>query len=98
MNRLVLCLALSSLGLFAEEWKGTISDAKCGAAHADASEKSTACVKGCVNKGSAPVLVSGGKVFKIADASKVTNHLGQKVVVSGTVEGDTITVNSVRAE
>ncbi len=41
-------VALFAACAFAGEWKGVISDAKCGAAHVDASEKSMKCVNGCV--------------------------------------------------
>jgi hypothetical protein len=98
MKRLAIVVSFSAMAAFAGEWKGTISDAKCAVAHADASEKSMNCVKGCVKKGAAPVLVSDGKVYKIADASKVESHLGQKVVVTGSMDGDTVTVESVRAD
>jgi hypothetical protein len=40
--------------------------------------------------------VSGGKVYKLSDASKVTEAMyGQNVVVKGTASGDTITVDSI---
>ncbi len=83
---------------FAAEWKGTISDAKCGAAHADASEKSTKCVQGCVKGGQKAVFVSDGKVLQIANQDKVTEHLGHKVTLSGKLEGETITVDSVKMD
>lgn len=87
--------ALFAACAFAAEWKGTISDAKCGAGHADASEKSQNCVKACVKGGQSAVLVSDGKVLKIANQDKVTPHLGHKVTVKGTLEGDTVTVSDV---
>jgi hypothetical protein len=82
----------------AAQWTGTISDAKCGAAHADASEKSQGCVKKCVGAGQAAVFVVDGKVYKLdaGAAAKVKDHLGHKVVIDGTLSGDTITVNTVR--
>lgn len=88
-------VALFAVSAFAAEWKGTISDAKCGAAHADASEKSMKCVNGCVKGGQKAVLVSDGKVMQIANQDKVAAHLGHKVTVTGTLEGDTVTVDSV---
>lgn len=92
-------LALFAMSAFGADIKGTISDAKCGKAHADASEKSMKCVAGCVKNGSAPVLVTeDGKILKIADAAKVSDHLGHKVVVTGEVEGDTVTVASVKMQ
>lgn len=83
----------------AEKWDGTISDAKCGKAHADASEKSMKCVEGCVKGGQAPVFVVGDKVLKIDDASKekVMAHLGKKVQIDGKLSGDTVIVKSIKA-
>ncbi len=91
-------VALFAVSAFAAEWKGTISDSKCGAAHADASEKSMKCVNGCVKGGQKAVLVTDGKVLKIANQDKVAEHLGHKVTLSGTLEGDTVTVDSVKMD
>ena len=48
--------------------------------------------------GSAPVFVSEGKVYKIdADSkSKVMSHLGHKVTINGSVEGNTVKIDSVK--
>lgn len=91
-------VALFATAAFAAEWKGTISDAKCGAAHADASEKSTKCSQACVKGGQAAVLVSDGKVLKIANQDKVAAHVGHKVTVTGKLEGDTVTVDAVKMD
>jgi hypothetical protein len=94
----IAVLALFAATAFAAEWKGTISDAKCGAAHADASEKSMKCSQACVKGGQAAVLVSDGKVMKIANQDKVVEHVGHKVTVSGKLDGDTVTVDSVKMD
>jgi hypothetical protein len=95
----VALLALFAMSAFGAEIKGTISDSKCGKAHLDASEKSQKCVAGCVKGGSAPVLVTeDGKILKISDAAKVADHLGHKVVVNGSVDGDTVTIASVKMQ
>jgi hypothetical protein len=96
LKKLLFVSSLFAFSAFAGEWTGTISDAKCAAAHVDASEKSMACVNSCVKKGIAPVFVSDGKVYKIADASKINDHLGHKVTVTGKVDGDTINIDSVK--
>jgi len=65
VNKIVLTI-LTTGALFtasAAKWTGTISDAKCGKAHADASEKSQACVKKCTGAGQAAVFVVGDKVY-----------------------------------
>lgn len=99
MKKLALAFSLCAASMFAGELKGTITDSKCGAAHADASEKSMKCSQACVKSGKAtPVLVSEGKVYKFADNGKVAEHVGHKVVVTGDVNGDTITVASVKMD
>ena len=37
------------------------------------------------------------RFLKVDDASKVEGHIGQKVTVTGSVDGDTIKVESVKA-
>ncbi len=87
-------MSFAALSAFGESMTGYISDSKCGLkgdneAHADCSVK---CVKG----GATPVFVAGGKVYKLADTSMVADHVGHKVTIDGTVEGDTLTVKSVK--
>ena len=97
MKKLSFTAALFAMGAFAESMTGYISDAKCK--HADGTEKSIGCSKGCLKRGEAAVLVVGDKVVKIADASKekVTEFAGKKVVVTGDLKDDTLTVASVKA-
>lgn len=96
MKKLVVTLALSALAGFAGEWKGHISDSKCGAAHADHSEASIKCVQGCVKGGQAPVFVTEeGKVVKIANPDSVMKHLGHQVKITGDLNGDTLTIAKV---
>ncbi len=97
MKKLAMLIAFAATAAYAETWSGTISDANCGAKHLDASAKSIACVEKCVKGGAAPVFVtSDGKVLKIANADAVMAHLGHKVDLTGTLNGDTITVSSVK--
>lgn len=92
-----LALSLCAVGAFAENMTGYISDAHCGAKHHEVSEKNTACVKTCLKGGADPVLVSNGKVYKLDDAAKdkAKEYAGQNVTVSGTVDGDTVHVDSM---
>jgi hypothetical protein len=87
-------LTLFAASAFADEWTGYISDAKCGAK--GNSEAHAQCADKCVKGGSAAVFVADGKVYKIADQSKVQEHVGHKVTLTGKLEGDTITIDSVR--
>ena len=97
MKKLAITLSFCAAAAFAGSWSGTISDSKCGAAHADGSEKSVKCAQGCVKSGKAqPVLVSDGKVYKLSDAAKAADHVGHKVTVEGELDGDTIKVADVK--
>lgn len=98
MKKLSITFAFLAASAFAGEWTGYISDAKCGAAHSDGSDKSVACVKGCVKGGQKPVFVVDGKVIKIANPDKVGEaHLGQKVSVSGDLKGEELTISAIAA-
>ncbi len=99
MKMIWMAAAIGSLlaaSAFADSMTGVISDANCGAKHAAAAASDAACVKSCIKRGAAPVLVSEGKVYKISADSqdKVKELAGMKVKVEGKVEGDTVTVES----
>jgi hypothetical protein len=98
LKRLVIAIAvvmsLFAMSAMAAEWTGYISDAKCGAK--GSSEAHAKCAETCVKAGSAAVLVSDGKVYKIENQDKVLDHVGHKVTIAGKMKGDTITVDSVK--
>lgn len=96
MKKLSVLFALVSMAAWADTWTGTISDAKCGAAHADASEKSMACAQKCVKGGQAAVFITDGKVIKIENQAEVKEHVGHKVELTGDLKGDTLTVAKVK--
>jgi hypothetical protein len=95
----VLGASLCCLGAFADEMTGYISESHCGSAHDSPSAANTACVKKCLNGGSDPVLVSNGKVIKIDAASKdkAVAHAGENVTINGTMDGDTLKIDSIQA-
>ncbi len=90
----VMALSLFSLSAFAETFNAYISDSKCGAKHV--ADMNTKCIQGCVKGGAAPVAVVGDKVYKVDDPSKLTDHLGHKVTITGKVDGDTLKIDSVK--
>jgi hypothetical protein len=97
MKKLALVFSLFAACMFADEMTGTISDAKCTKAHADASEKSMKCAQACVKGGQKAVFItSDGKVMTIANQDAVTEHVGHKVTINGKVDGDNLTVESVK--
>ena len=90
-------LLLSGLNLLAGEngkWTGWLSDAKCAAIGAKASHKG--CSIKCVEGGQPVVFVqdSDKKVFKLDGAEKVKSLIGDKVVLEGALDGETIKVTS----
>ena len=93
---LVSTLALPVLAADKEQsLTGTVSDAMCGAKH---SGDAATCTRGCVKKGSAYALVVGDKVYTLKGGEKDLDKMaGQKATVTGTVDGDKVTVTSVKA-
>jgi hypothetical protein len=95
VKKLAVVFALASISAMAADYAGTIMDEKCSGNKA--MRDNAACSAKCVKGGSAAVLVTDeGKVYKIADQDKVVAHAGHKVTISGTADGDTIKVDSVK--
>jgi hypothetical protein len=92
-----LAMALTPVAMMADEITGYVSDAHCKAAHNAPSEANTKCIDACLKKGSDPVLVSNGKVmsFDADSKDKAKAFAGQNVKIDGTMEGDTVKVNSI---
>ncbi len=97
MKKLLLASATACLFTFAAsaaELTGYIADTKCATSKGAkaASDDHAGCAQGCIKKGDLAVLLtSEGKIYKIKDQAKVTEHAGHKVTITGNVEGDTIT-------
>jgi hypothetical protein len=86
----------------AETWKGTISDSMCGKKHSAAEHGGTgsdhrACVEKCVKGGEEYVLVSEGKVMKIANQSfeGLKAHAAHEVTVTGEIKDNAIVVSKI---
>ena len=94
-----VCLFVFSLDSFAGtkgEWVGWLSDAKCAANGAKASHKG--CSLRCVEAVQAIVFVKEDdkKVYMLENPEKVKSLLGDRVQLRGSLEGDTIKVDSAR--
>jgi hypothetical protein len=90
---LFIGLALTTAGLScAAEFTGFLADSKCAAAGKANSAEHAACAKKCVQGGADIVLVTPDKVYKLKSPDKVKNHVGEKVTLDGTLDGDTIDV------
>lgn len=95
LGLLCVMFVLSAVALYAEQWTGYISDAKCGlkgdsADHAE-------CAKSCIKAGSAAVLVADGKLYTLDKQAEVKKFAGEKVVVKGTAakDGKSIKVEAI---
>jgi|SoiMethySBSTD1v2_1073268.scaffolds.fasta_scaffold2989308_1 hypothetical protein len=86
----------------AETWKGTISDSMCGLKHSaekhgDKASDHRACIEKCVKGGDEFVLVSDGKVMKIANQSfeGLKAHAAHEVMVTGEIKDNAIVVSKI---
>jgi hypothetical protein len=84
-----------------QTFTGKISDAMCGAKHNEGIEPAV-CVRACVQKGAKYVLVVGDKVYTLDTSDQGTldklNKLAwEQAKVTGTANGDSISVNSITA-
>ena len=95
----VSAIALMATGLaaslMAENFKGVVMDEKCSGN--SAMKSNVECIQKCIKDGSPAVLVTAeGKVYKIANQDKILASAGRNVSVDGKLEGDTITVASIK--
>ena len=75
---------------------GTISDAMCGAKHKMADMSAAECTLKCVEMGSKYALVVGSDVYELdGKTDELKKFAGQKVKLTGTVDGKKIQVESV---
>ena len=100
----VAFVSASAQKLPTQTWKGTISDSNCNAKHPAGEhdgKKMTAadCTLLCVKKGAKYVFVSDGKVYQLANqtSKQIASHAGQEVEITGSIKGDEITANELKA-
>lgn len=76
--------------------EGTISDAMCGVKHGMQGMSAAECTLKCVEMGSKYALVVGTEVYELDGmADQLRALAGQKVKLTGNVDGKTIQVESV---
>ena len=93
---LLTIMVLASFLTYAIEkgtWTGYISDSHCGAK--GNKEGHAECAAKCIKEGATPVFVIGEKVYTITDAKKVSKFIGQKVTITGTMNGDAIEIEKI---
>jgi hypothetical protein len=96
VKKLLVVFGFAAISAMAADWTGYIIDKNC------ASKKemwgNEACAQSCIKKGAAAVFVTEeGKVFAVANQDKVKESAGKKVTISGKMDGETITVDSVKS-
>ena len=96
----ILFLSLFAASAMAGEWTGWISDAKCGAKGATADHSECAEKRGVRREaresGAKLVFATDATAYQIDDASKVEGHVGQKVTITGSMDGNTVKIESVK--
>jgi hypothetical protein len=85
-----------------QTFTGKVSDAMCGAKHKEGGLAPADCVRACVQKGAKYALVVGDKVYTLSTSDQASldelNKLAwEQAKVTGTANGDTISVKSVAA-
>ena len=88
-------LSISASSAFAETWHGTVTDSMCSVKHVNGTKDDVECAQKCMKMGDKAVLVVGDKVYKIENQDAVKDHIGHKVNVMGTMNGDTIHIDKV---
>ena len=100
MKRFMGLLAIAGsamLSLHADDWTGYIVDKSC--AKTKAMWTNEACVARCMGRGDAAVFVTeDGKIYQVANQDKVKSLGGKKVVVTGKMDGETISVDKIAAK
>lgn len=96
MKKLLVVFGFAAISAMAADWTGYIVDKNC------ASKKemlgNEACAQSCIKKGAAAVFVTDdGKIYQVANQDKVKESAGKKVTLTGKMEGETITVDSVKS-
>ncbi len=95
---LLVAASLSLAGGKGKEgsWTGWVTDDHCGAK--GASEGHAACAAKCVKEMNAKYALynpTDKKVYALNPQDKAADHAGHYVTVKGTVDGDTITADSI---
>src|SRR6516225_8158215 len=89
-------VSLASPKAGSQTFVGSVSDSMCGVKHMmPGGDK--ACAEACVKAGAKYVLADAArnKVYNLSDQKKAAAYSGEKVKVTGTLDGDTIQVTSI---
>jgi hypothetical protein len=94
MKKLLVVFAFCAASAMAADVTGYIIDKACSGKKDMMGDE--ACAKRCIGRGSPAVLATeDGKVYNISNQDKVKDSAGKKVTVTGKMDGDTITVDTI---
>jgi hypothetical protein len=99
MRRFAFCAfaAVFSIAGLAADFSGYVIDEMCSGK--PAMKGNEACARKCIKGGSPAVLLTAdAKVYKLDDQAKAAEHAGHKVIVTGTLDGDTIKIESIKVD
>jgi len=85
-----------------QTFTGEVGDVMCGRKHME-DEPAAECTRACVSHGSKYALIVGDKIYTLdtsdqAALATLDKQAGKTAAVTGTLDGDTITVKSVAAK
>lgn len=83
-----------------QTYEGMVTDTHCGARHdAAIGRGSSDCTRACVHAGAQFALVNGDKIYTLhGDLETLKRSAGQRSVIVGILNGDTIAVSSITAK
>ena len=95
---LMVLFALSTVPAWAASFTGVVTDDMCGAKHMMPGKPDATCARACVKRGAKYALSSGDKLYILSGKGTEVDALaGQKVTVTGDLQGNTLTVASIKA-
>jgi hypothetical protein len=104
-KRILILAATALLGTFSiiaqtssdqKTLTGVVSDAMCGQTHMMKDKSAAECTRYCAKQGNKYALVVGKTVYTLGGhEANLDKYAGQKVTVTGTVKGETVTVETV---
>jgi len=79
-------------------FSGVVTDAHCGPRHTATEESASECARMCVRNGSRYIIVDRDRSYELAgNLTQVGDLAGQRAILTGVLEGNTIKVNSANS-
>lgn len=77
---------------------GAVTDTMCGAKHMIAGKTDAECTRICVKQGMQYALLVGNTLYTLqGDTAAIDKYAGQRAAVTGTVDGKTVKVDTIKA-